>query len=99
MQIYDNLCIFVANYSFLSITLLEIKEFAKEATEVLKNLNFQMKRAIIAKVVDKAIGTQQSLKITGQVPIAPPHVVFNSIHRYCRLTERGKIYTFQGPDK
>lgn len=77
----------------------EILEFAKEATEVLKKLNFQIKRAIIAKVVDKAIGTQQSLKVTGQVPIAPPHVVFNSIYRYCRASECGQKHSFSSIDE
>ena len=63
----------------------EIIDFAKEAAEKLKDLNFQLKRAIIARVIDKVIGTQQYLKVTGQVPITPSHVVFNSIYRHCRF--------------
>lgn len=74
----------------------EIQEFAKEATEKLKNLNFQLKRAIIGKVINKVIGTQQYLKVTGQVPIAM--MEHGSINRDRRAAERGEKHPFQGPD-
>lgn len=74
----------------------EIQEFAKEATEKFKNLNFQLKRAIIGKVINKVIGTQQYLKVNGQVPIAM--MEHGSIYRYCRASECGQKHSFQGPD-
>lgn len=47
----------------------EIEEFAKEATEKLKDLNFMSKKAIVMGVVKKVVATQGKLQINGYLPI------------------------------
>ena len=46
----------------------ELREVATKAKETLQNLNFEQKRAIIMSVIEKIVGTQQQLQITGYVP-------------------------------
>lgn len=49
----------------------EIGEFARQATEMLKDLNFDSKRAIMMSILDKVIGSQQQLEVSGYLPITP----------------------------
>jgi len=78
----------------------EIESFAKETAETIYNLNFEMKRAIMMGVLDKVIGTQQELKVSGRVPIAPNHhVEQSSINRNYRIAKRGKIHFIQSINK
>ena len=62
----------------------EIGMFAKEAAGTLPNLSFELKRAILINVLDKVIGTQQMLEVSGFLPITPNHVLLSAKYRYCR---------------
>jgi len=55
----------------------------------LSNLNFETKRAIILDVLDKVIGTQQILEVSGFLPITPNHVLLSAEYRHSGVAERG----------
>lgn len=55
--------------------------FAKEATEVLQNLNFETKRSIVRRVVEKVVGTREKLQIHGFIPVTNVNVFTNNRHR------------------
>ena len=71
----------------------EVEEFAKEAIEKLKDLNFKSKRAIVMSVVEKVVSTQEKLQINGYIPIKS-NVIFCSEHRNCRFTKRWEKHAF-----
>jgi site-specific DNA recombinase len=47
----------------------EIREYSEAARKVLHDLNFQARRAILVKTVERIVGTQQRLQIYGHIPI------------------------------
>jgi site-specific DNA recombinase len=47
----------------------EVEVFAEKALRTLHNLNFEAKRVIVMDVVEKIIGTQKELIISGNIPI------------------------------
>ena len=49
----------------------EIEAFADKATQALASLNFKAKKAIMACVLEKIIGTQKELHVSGYIPITP----------------------------
>jgi site-specific DNA recombinase len=67
----------------------EIEEFAKSATEKLKDLNFKTKKAIVMNVVNKVVSTQEKLLVSGYIPINQ-NVTLCSINRHRRVTKRGE---------
>ena len=76
----------------------EIEFFAMKARAKLKSLNFQAKRDILLKLVDKVIGDQDSLTVSGFLPLGEPltgyldhrNVVYGSIGRNRRTAECGE---------
>jgi site-specific DNA recombinase len=47
----------------------EIKVFAKEASQALRNLNFTAKKAIITNAVERVVGTREKLQVYGFIPV------------------------------
>jgi site-specific DNA recombinase len=47
----------------------EVATFAKEASEALMDLNFTAKKAIVANVVERVVGTKDKLQIYGFIPV------------------------------
>lgn len=65
----------------------EIKRFAEAAREMLHNLNFQARRAIVLSAVDRIVGTQQQLEIFGHIPVTT-HVKVCSHYRHAVRANR-----------
>jgi site-specific DNA recombinase len=72
----------------------EIKSFTEESAEVLPELSFELKRAIITNVVDKIVGTQQKLEVSGYMPITSIYVKHKTSYRNCGLAKCREIDTF-----
>ncbi len=72
----------------------EIKLFTEESAQVLSELSFELKRAIITNVVDKVVGTQQKLEVSGYMPITSIYVKHKTSDRNCRITKRREIDAF-----
>lgn len=60
----------------------EVAVLAKEATEVLNDLSFAAKKAIIMNVVEKVVGTREKLQIYGYIPVTNVNVCTNDRHRW-----------------
>jgi site-specific DNA recombinase len=72
----------------------EVEEFAKEAREKLKNLNFEAKRRIVVSVIDKIIGTPEKLSVYGYIPLnnqQNQNVTLCSKHRHSRAAKCREI--------
>ncbi len=72
----------------------EIEAFAAKATEVLQNLNFETKRAIVRNVIAKIVATQQGLQVSGHIPLTLDHVAYKTGYRYRRPPECGQVHSF-----
>ncbi|MFA6325391.1 MAG: recombinase family protein [Candidatus Paceibacterota bacterium] len=72
----------------------EIEVFAKEATECLKNLSFQLKQAFIRTVVNQATASRKSLQVYGLININEIYVKFFSEYRNCRSAKCREIDPF-----
>lgn len=72
----------------------EIRKYSRKAAKALNNLSFDLKRAIMMNVLDKIIGTQQTLEVHGYLPITPNHVEYKTIHRYSGTSKCRKINSF-----
>lgn len=72
----------------------EIKSFAEESVKVLPELSFELKRAIITNVVDKVVGTQKKLEVSGYMPITSSYVKHKTSYRDCRIAECGEVHAF-----
>jgi len=73
----------------------EIRMLTENAVKMPQDLNFEARRDIVKKVVDRIIGTQNELQVYGFIPIeALNDVALWSIHRHCRSAERGEIHAF-----
>ena len=59
----------------------DIERFASKARECLSDLNFEQKRAIVMNTVDKVVGTQQELKVSGYISL-PQHVELRTSDRH-----------------
>lgn len=70
----------------------EIKSFVEESARVLSDLSFELKRAIVTNVIDKIVGTQQKLEVSGYIPLTPDYVGYKSSHRNSRFAECREIY-------
>ncbi|MCQ3944264.1 MAG: hypothetical protein DPW11_00580 [bacterium] len=79
----------------------DIESFVQRTKETIGNLNFQTKRGILLKLIDKVVGDQNSLTVTGSLPLGEQfsgyldhrNVVYGSISRNCRFTKCGQEYT------
>ncbi|MDB5260281.1 MAG: putative site-specific recombinase, resolvase family [Candidatus Nomurabacteria bacterium] len=66
----------------------EIEEFAHKASHELKNLSFKAKQEIIRSIIEKVVGNQQELIISGFIPVQYlNHVSFCSLHRNRRIAK------------
>ena len=72
----------------------EIEVFAKEATECLKNLSFELKQAFIRTVVNQATASRKSLQVYGFISLSEIYVKFFSKYRNCGTAECGEIHPF-----
>ncbi|KKW28555.1 MAG: invertase protein [Parcubacteria group bacterium GW2011_GWA2_52_8] len=66
----------------------ETKIFTREAGKALKNLNFETRRAIVLNTVEKVVGTQQQLQVSGYIPLTLNHVEYKTSYRYCWASQR-----------
>ena len=87
--------------TWLTPTDKELDVFVEKAREGLKSLNFQTKRGILLKLVDKVVGDQNSLTVTGCLPLGEQftgylnnrNVVYGSISRNCWFAKRGEVHS------
>jgi len=78
----------VQNASFPRET--EIEEFASKALKALVDLKFEPKRAIVMNIIERVVGTQDRLQVSGYIPVTSNiHVESLPIHRHSRPPERG----------
>ncbi len=77
-------------------TKLEVRKYSTKAAKILGNLNFEQKRAIMMNVLDKIVGTQEKLDVSGFLPITPNHVELKIGHRHRGVAERREIHPLQG---
>jgi site-specific DNA recombinase len=64
----------------------EVAIFAREASGALKGLDFKAKKAVIANVVERVVGTKDKLQIYGFIPVTSEtnvNVFTNDRHRQC----------------
>jgi site-specific DNA recombinase len=62
----------------------EVVVFAQEASEALHGLNFKAKKAIVANVVERVVGTKDKLQVYGFIPVTTEtnvNVFTNDRHR------------------
>jgi len=67
----------------------EIKSFAEESAGVLSDLSFELKRAIVTNVIEKIVGTQQKLEVSGYLPVTSNYVEFKTGYRNRRPPKCG----------
>ncbi len=83
----------------------EMKIFAQKAKELLKNLNFETKQAIVRAVLSGLVASQKQLDAKGVLNLNEINVLFNNIqinqhvlpqtiHRNRRSTKRGEVHAF-----
>jgi hypothetical protein len=58
----------------------DIELFAQKASQALHGLNFEAKREIVRGVIEKVVGTQKELHISGYIPVT--HVNVHFFHRH-----------------
>lgn len=64
----------------------ELTAFAKEASETIQNLDFKAKKAIVATVIERVVGTRDKLQVYGFIPVAMEtnvNVFTNDRYRQC----------------
>ncbi len=70
----------------------QIEEFAEKSVKVPGDLNFESKQAIVRSVVDKIVGTQERLQVSGFILITYlSNGALWSINGNCGVTERGEV--------
>ncbi|HRH55415.1 MAG TPA: recombinase family protein [Candidatus Paceibacterota bacterium] len=73
-------------------TIEEVHAFAKEAGATLADLSFEQKRAIVLNTVEKIVGSQESLLVTGFIPIKSSNGWFKTTDRHRRTPERREVH-------
>src|SRR3989338_2605689 len=68
-------------------TKVEVRKYSVKTARALSNLNFDQKRAIMMNVLDKIVGTQEKLDVSGFLPITPTHVNLKTKYRYSRSSK------------
>lgn len=71
----------------------EVRKFARYSAQKLSDLNFESKRAIVMSVVDKIVGSQESLHVYGHIPLKN-HVKYETNDRYRWAPKRGEVHSF-----
>ena len=71
----------------------QIEKYTKAAREMLPNLSFPEKRAIVMSTIDKVIGTQQQLQVYGHLSLTT-HVKHFTNHRNCRDAKCREVDAF-----
>lgn len=78
----------------------EIEALAERATKKLKGLSFNGKRGIVRDIVEKVIGTQLQVEVSGAIPLTTlNYVEYKTEGRNRRTAERGEIHAVQGADQ
>lgn len=73
----------------------EIISLAKEGREVLKDLKFESKKAIVKDVIETVVSSNGKLIVSGYISFNYlNHVVFCTSHRYSWTSKCWKVYTF-----
>lgn len=74
----------------------QIELFTKMAQERLPKLGFETKRAIVRKLVDKVVASQQGMVVYGYLPLGKEesYVNFWSINRDSWVAECGEVHAF-----
>ena len=73
----------------------QIEVFASRSAKTLHRLKFGAKQAIVRDVLDKVIGTQKELVVSGYIPVVEENYVNScSIYRHCGASERRQIDAF-----
>lgn len=73
----------------------DMEIFSRETLILLQDLSFELKREIVLRTVEKAVGNQKELKITGFIPVNKENnVLFCSKYRNSRSAECGEIHAF-----
>lgn len=71
----------------------EIESFAKEAMQKLKDLSFEVKRAIVRQLVSKVIASRKALQVYGTINLNEIfYVFFCSEYRNRRVAECGEVH-------
>ncbi len=71
----------------------EIEAFTEKASQWLCDLKFEEKKAIVRSLIDRVVGTKESLQIYGYIPVTSNINVFTE-YRHRRPTKRRKINPF-----
>ena len=69
-----------------------IEAYASKAA-MFQGLNFEEKRAIVLRTVDRIEASQKQLHVYGRIPVTN-HVEFKTSYRNSWVTKRGKIHAF-----
>ncbi|MEX1027478.1 MAG: recombinase family protein, partial [Candidatus Paceibacterota bacterium] len=70
----------------------DLERFAYKASRMLQNLSYESKREIVLNTIDKVVGNQRELKVTGF--INTNNVTLHTEYRNCRVAQRRKIDAF-----
>jgi len=74
----------------------QIEAFARRSAEALHRLKFEARQAIVRGVLDRVVGTQKELVISGYIPVTIKDYVDScSIHRHRGASERREIDAVQ----
>ncbi|RJQ37493.1 recombinase family protein [Candidatus Microgenomates bacterium] len=67
----------------------QIESFTKKTIETLPNLRFDIRQAIVRKLVDKIVANQQEMIVSGYLPLGKEeeYVKLWSVGRDCRITK------------
>ncbi len=72
----------------------ETNDFAKATHELLSGeLSFEQKRAIVLSTVEKIVGTQEKLQVSGYIPVTT-NGWYTTKDRHRRIAERGEVHAF-----
>lgn len=72
----------------------EVEVFVEKAQKTLLDLKFEAKQAIVRRILDKVVGTQTQLHVSGFIPITENINVF-TFDRNCWSPQRRKVHSFQ----
>jgi len=72
----------------------EINDFAEATQDLLSgDLSFEQKRAIVLRTVEKIVGTQEKLQVSGFIPVTTTNYGgYTTEDRNCGVAERGEVH-------
>jgi hypothetical protein len=70
-----------------------IQELADKARQKLKNLNFKAKKVIVGNLIEKVVGNQKELIVSGYIPLEylEQNVVFKTSYWNCGASKRREV--------